>query len=210
VIVGDYHLLRLGLRLLLENEDQFRVVGEASDFKELHELLQRVIPDIVLLDLVLPQDQVVSILKFLQRNMPRIATLVIAVNASQGAILDCVMLGVKGVIWKESTQNDLLVALHNVSNGQRYFEMPPSGIDSHVISQLEKMQSDQVDLMGLSLREQQVLKLIAEGYSYKEIGDRLSISPRTVESHKNNLLLKLNLNTQVDLVKYAMRSKLVD
>ena len=167
-------------------------------------------PDVVLLDLILPQDVVVEMLKYLQYEFIRIPVVVIAVNASQGAILDCVMLGVKGVVWKESSEEELFEAINAVIGGKQHFQMPPSGIDNHLINQFEKVQEGRSELVTLSQREQQVLKLIAEGFSYKEIGNKLSISPRTVESHKNNLLVKLNLNSPIDLVKYAVRSKLVD
>lgn len=210
VIVGDYHILRIGLKLLLESKGKFEVVGEASNTEQLRECMEYSAPDVVLLDLILPQDVVVEMLKYLQHEFIRIPVVVIAVNASQGAILDCVMLGVKGVVWKESSEDELYTALSKVMTGERFFEMPPSGIDNQLISQFEKVQGERAELVTLSQREQQVLKLIAEGFSYKEIGNKLSISPRTVESHKNNLLSKLNLNSPIDLVKYAVRSKLVD
>ncbi len=210
MIVGDYHILRTGLKLLLESKGEFEVVGEASNTEQLRECMEYSTPDVVLLDLILPQDVVVEMLKYLQYEFIRIPVVVIAVNASQGAILDCVMLGVKGVVWKESSEEELFEAINAVIGGKQHFQMPPSGIDNHLINQFEKVQEGRSELVTLSQREQQVLKLIAEGFSYKEIGNKLSISPRTVESHKNNLLVKLNLNSPIDLVKYAVRSKLVD
>jgi len=210
VIVGDYHILRTGLKLLLESEEEFEVVGEASGTEQLRECMEYSTPDVVLLDLILPQDVVVEMLKYLQHEFIRVPVVVIAVNASQGAILDCVMLGVKGVVWKESSEDELFESINTVIGGKQYFQMPPSGIDNHLINQFEKVQEGRAELVTLSQREQQVLRLIAEGFSYKEIGNKLSISPRTVESHKNNLLVKLNLNSPIDLVKYAVRSKLVD
>lgn len=210
VIVGDYHILRAGLKLLLESQDEFYVVGEALDLKGLALCMENTTPDVVLLDLILPQDVVVEMLKFLQREYTSIPVIVIAVTASQGAVLDCVMLGIKGVVWKESTTEDLLKAINGVMIGEQYFQMPPSGVDNQIMSQFDRVQANRTELTLLSQRERQVLRLIAEGFSYKEIGNRLSISPRTVESHKNNLLTKLNLSSPIDLVKYAIRSKIVE
>ncbi|PTN07842.1 LuxR family two component transcriptional regulator [Mangrovibacterium marinum] len=210
MIVGDYHILRTGLKLLLESKEEFDVVGEAADLKGLIACMENSLPDVIMLDLVLPEGVVVDMLKYLQRAYSRIPVVVIAVNASQGAVLDCVMWGVKGVVWKESSEEDLYQALDIVMAGENYFQMPPNGIDTQLINQFERVQTLQSELAMLSQRELQVLKLIAEGFSYKEIGERLSISPRTVETHKSNLLSKLNMNTPIDLVKYAVRSKLVD
>ncbi|WP_163718034.1 LuxR C-terminal-related transcriptional regulator [Mangrovibacterium lignilyticum] len=210
VIVGDYHILRRGLEMLFKEDKRFEVVGEASNSGELYSVLKEEIPNIVLLDLMLPQDDVVSILKNLRDKFPGVLVVALAVGSSEGAVLDAVMLGVRGIIWKESSWDDLITAINCVVGGETYFEMPTTRMVSKVFEHLHKVNIQKTELLGLSPREKQVLKLIAEGNSYKQIANILSISPRTVESHKNNMLDKLNLTTQVDLVKYAMRARLVE
>ncbi|RKD85947.1 response regulator transcription factor [Mangrovibacterium diazotrophicum] len=210
VIAGDNHILRKGLGMLFENDGRFRVVGEVSKPAEFFSEFKRNVPEIVLLDLTLLQDDVFSILNFLRGGHPDIPVVALAIGASEGAVLDAVMMGVRAVIWKEDSWENLLEAMSRVLNGEIYFEMSERRLEKKLLEGLQKANNAGKELLDLSPREQQVLKLIAEGLSYKQIADILSISPRTVESHKNNLLEKLNLSTPVDLVKYAMRMKLVD
>lgn len=208
MIVGDYHILRKGLRLLFEKDDRFDVVGEASDTEELFRIFEFVTPDVVLLDLILQQNTVMNMLRQLQKNFPRIPVVVLAINASEGLVLDAVMLGVKGVIWKDNSIENLLDAIITVCGGQNYFEQLNQKLSEEQGRRTKH--NGELQLPKLSLRERQVLSLIAQGLSFKEIGEKLFISPRTVESHKNNLLAKLDLNNLIELVKYAMRTKLID
>lgn len=196
--------------MLFENDGRFNVVAEVSKPAEFYSELKRNVPEIVLLDLTLLQDDMFSILNFLRGSYPTVPIVAMAIGASEGAVLDAVMMGVRAVIWKEDSWENLLEAMSRVLNGEIYFEMSERRLEKKLLDGLQKASNAGKELLDLSPREQQVLRLIAEGLSYKQIADILSISPRTVESHKNNLLEKLNLSTPVDLVKYAMRLKLVE
>lgn len=210
VLVDDYHILRRGLKLLFESDERFRVVGEASDARELFLILKLITPDVVLLNLSFYPNEVMNLLRQMQQNFPQIPIAVLAANASRTTVLDAVMLGVKGVVWKENSIESLLEAVAAVSSGQSYFAKP-SIASAHLNGMLVDGDEQKIaDIPKLSLRERQVLALIAQGLSFKEIGNKLFISPRTVESHKNNLLTKLNLNNLIDLVRFAMRTNLID
>ena len=210
MIVGDNHILRKGLGMLFEKDERFNVAGEVSKPTEFFSEFDRNVPELVLLDLTLNQNDVFSILNFLRGRHPNIPIVAMAIGASEGAVLDAVMMGVRAVVWKEDSWDDLLEAMSRVLKGEIYFELSEKRLEKKLLDGLKKANEAGNELLELSPRERQVLKLIAEGLSYKKIADILSISPRTVESHKNNLLEKLNLSNQVDLVKYAMRLKLVD
>ena len=196
--------------MLFEKDERFNVAGEVSKPAEFFSEVERNVPDVILLDLTLVQNDVFSILNFLRGNYPDIPIVALATGASEGVVLDAVMMGVRAVVWKEDSWDDLLEAISRVFKGEIYFEMSEKRLEKKLLEGLRNANDVGRKLLELSTREQQVLKLIAEGLSYKQIADVLSISPRTVESHKNNLLEKLKLSTPVDLVKYAMRMKLVD
>lgn len=210
ILVGDYLILRKGLKLLFEKDERFAVVGEVSGSEELFGVLSRICPDVVLLDLFFQPNQVMNLLRQMQRNFPQIPVVILAANASQGEVLDAVMLGAKGVIWKENSIENLLEAVMKVCSGQSYFAKHVTEPSTQNGNRLRVEISENESIPKLSARERQVLTLIAQGLSFKEIGNKLFISPRTVESHKNNLLSKLDLNNLVDLVKFAMRTNLID
>lgn len=173
-------------------------------------MLERCVPDILIIDLILPEEDVFNILRYLKKHFMQVPVLALAIGVSDGAVLDAVMLGVKGVIWKENQWEDLLNAMETLLLGETYFKLPAGRKVNSMNKRIKDVAAMHYDLGGLSPRELQVLTFIAEGFSYKEIANKLSISPRTVESHKNNLLDKLNLRSPIELVKYAMRLGLVD
>lgn len=210
LIVDDYHIFRRGLKLILEKEDDFSVVGEASDSNELFRILEIITPDVIVMDLMLPQKTVISISRQLHKKYPEIPFIIITVNAIEYTILECVINGASGIIWKENTVEQLLAAIRLVVSGERYFEVPESMVVNKVLHHLKGDDLSKLNVNGISDRETEVLILLAEGYSYKEIGDRLEISPRTVETHKNNTLSKLGLQSIPDLVKYAIKNNLIE
>jgi len=210
LIVDDYNIFRQGLKLLLEKHENFKVVGEALNANDLFEILKQTRPDIIVMDLMLPQKSVVAISKKLNREYPDIPLLIITVNAIEYTILQCVINGARGLIWKNNTPEELILAIETIVAGERYFEIPESAMVSQVIQHAQLVLPEVHQFIEVSDRELEVLKLIADGHSYKEIGQILHISPRTVESHKNNILSKLKLNTTADLIKYAIKHQLIE
>ncbi|MGQ7870105.1 response regulator [Sunxiuqinia sp. sy24] len=209
LIVDDYNIFRQGLKLLLENHEDFKVVGEALNANDLFEILKQTEPDIIVMDLMLPQKSVIAISKKLNREYPNIPLLIITVNTIEYAILQCVINGARGLIWKNNTPEELILAIETIVAGERYFEIPESAMVSQVIQHAQLVLPEVHHFIEISDRELEVLKLIADGNSYKTIGEILHISPRTVESHKNNILSKLKLNSTTDLIKYAIKHQLI-
>ena len=210
LIVDDYNIFRSGLKLILDNNENFEVVGEALNPNELFKLLENVLPDVIVLNLMLPHKHVFSIAKKLYKKYPDIPFILLTVGAEEFIILECVINGARGILWKESTPEQLITAINTVASGERYLDIPESKITSKIIQHAHNNKSVSNDFSELSEREQEVLKLFAEGWTYKYIGEKLNISPRTVESHKNNILSKLDLHSIVDMVKYAIKHSLIE
>jgi DNA-binding NarL/FixJ family response regulator len=207
LIVDDNNIFRRGLKLLLENNRDFEVVGEVLNAEELLELLEKINPDIIVIDMTLSSKLVLSIIKSLSVKYPGIPLLLITVSTIDFNLLQCVINGVKGIIWRESTPGELLKAIQTVAAGNSYFPAPESFNETNGF---EEIAEGNRDYNHLSHRETEVLKCIAQGKSYKKIAEELFISPRTVESHKNKILLKLNLKTTADLMQYALKKRLIE
>jgi len=210
LIVDDYSIFRRGLKLLLEKHGNFKVVGEALNYDDLFDLLKRVKPDVIVMDLMLPQKTVIKISKKLSREYPDIPFLIITVSVIEYTILDCIINGARGIVWKESSPEDLIDAINTVASGERYFEIPESRMVTQVFQHMQNSGNKENDFAEISEREQEVLTYFAKGLSYKQIAEKLNISPRTVESHKNNILSKLNLHSTAELIKYAIKHNLIE
>ena len=210
LIVDDYNIFRSGLKLILESHKNFEVVGEALNSDELFKILENIRPDVIVMNLMLPQKHIFSITKKLSKKYPDIPFVLLTVGADEFIILECVINGASGILWKESTAEQLITAINTVASGERYLDIPESKITAKIIQHAHNNNFQNHDFSELSEREQQVIKLFAEGHSYKTISEQLNISTRTVESHKNNILTKLELNSVVDMVKYAIKHNLIE
>lgn len=212
LIIDDYNIFRRGLKLLLEKNNDFEVVGEALNGKELFELLEKVKPDVIVMDVMLPEKSVVSITKKLNKEFPFIPFIIITVSVIEHTILECIMNGAKGLIWKESTPDELIQAIKAVAAGESYLQAPAAATGNGISGNnfLEINGSPNENFIQLSARELEILKLIAGGFSYKQIAKKLFISPRTVEAHKSNILSKLGLKTKAQAIHYALKNNLID
>ncbi len=211
-------IFRQGVKLILENNGSYEVVGEASDEIQLVNILSKIEPKIILINLMLGQNQVLSITKKLKNNFPDIPFLCMANGAEEDFIVECINNGAKNIIRKENTPEQLLEAINKAVNGGNYLNIPEYQQNKRT-AEVEKKFTPYYKLKPntntngssvLSNREIEVVKLFAEGKSYKAIANELHISPRTVESHKKNILAKLNLDSIVDLAKFALKQKLIE
>lgn len=210
LIIDDYNILRAGIKLLLEKYDNFNVVGEVSNPEELLKKLETQESDIIVMNLMLPAKSVVKISKILNEKYSQIPYIILAVNASEYLILECVINGARGIIWKENSSDDLAHTIESVISGERFLNIPESYLVARTIDHAQKLSGNwPLKVDEISNREQEVLSLIAKGYSFKKIADQLHISPRTVESHKNNILSKLDLNSTAEMIQYAINHNLL-
>ncbi|MFP5245965.1 MAG: response regulator [Thermoanaerobaculia bacterium] len=208
IVVDDHEVVRKGLRTLLRNEPAFRVITEAADGVEAVRSVEQHKPDVLLLDLSLPALGGLEVMRQALRVSPHTRVLVLSMHASESYIAQALRNGAAGDVRKDAPSEDVLDALREVVAGRRYLpqNVSPALIDSY----LANVESSGFDaLETLSARERQILQLTAEGHSATEIGERLFISPRTVETHRANVMRKLHLRTHSDLVLFAVRNQII-
>jgi len=209
IIVDDNRIYRKGLKSIINRKAGFQVTGEAEGVQELSLALENYKTDVIIISVFIgasEQERIFSLL----RNRNQFPFICFGLNNTQAGILGCIRNGASGILKKENSTDHLFEAIKTVIKGDQYFNGPVSRITSKIIQHAHNEHYNSHDFSGLSEREIEVLKLFANGFTYKEIGEKLFISPRTVETHKNNILSKLNLVTLVDLVKYAIVHELIE
>jgi len=207
-IVDDHPIVIDGISSYLLGNEEFELSGSASSANELFDLLNKKIPDILLLDCKLPGLQGTHIAKIVSGKYPDIKIVFLSSNTDKESLNKAIEAGGVGYLSKDVSEEEFISALQKINNGESYYSrsMQQTLFDSFT----DKVQSEKQNYSTpLSEREIEVIKLFVNGYSYKEIAERLSISTRTVETHKKNILEKLELKTTVDLVKYAIRNGII-
>jgi two-component system response regulator NreC len=204
VIADDHEVVRQGIRALLNTDPRFRIAGEARDGVEAVRVVERTKPDILLLDIVMPGLSGIEVIREALKVSSNTRILVLSMHADESYVVQAFRNGASGYILKDARSQELLEAVRLVAAGQRYLSPPLSqrAIDAY----LEKVESEGFDPYDtLTPREREILQLAAEGFTNSEIGERLFISPRTVETHRAHLMRKLSLRSHTDLVLFAVR-----
>jgi DNA-binding NarL/FixJ family response regulator len=208
VLADDHSIVRKGLRSLLEGVSEFRVVGEAVDGLQTVQLVEQYQPDILILDIMMPGLSGLDVARQVKQRAPKTRIIILSMHSNEQYVIDALNVGVSGYVLKESTTEDLIKAVHQVSSGHRYLSEAISERAIDVF--IERAQREHADpYENLTDREREVLHLAAEGLSNNEIAARLSISVRTVETHRANMMHKLKLVNQTDLVRYAFNRGLI-
>lgn len=204
VLVDDHVVVRQGLRALLEAEPDFAIVGEAADGLEVPDLVERLKADVLVLDLMLPGLTGLEVTRQVQQRSPQTRIVILSMYANEAYVLEALRNGAAAYVLKEASAADLVHAIREVMAGRRYLSPPLS--ENAIEVYIQKAKAAPRDAYeALTTREREVLQLAAEGQSNPEIADRLGISVRTVETHRANLMHKLDLRSQTDLVRYALR-----
>src|SRR5206468_2229304 len=203
VLADDHPVVRQALRLLLERE-QFEVLGEASDGLEAIDLAERLRPDVVVLDLAMPTLNGIGAVREIAKVSPRTKTILLTMHTEEHHILEALRVGVKGCVSKTQAAEHLLQAIREVCAGGVY--LSPSVSGAVVQAYLGKTELPHDPLTG---RERQVLQLVAEGKTTKEIAVILGVTVKTAESHRSKLMEKLDIHSTAGLVRYAIRRGLV-
>lgn len=208
LIVDDHQVVRDGLRVLLDDEPDFRVVGETGDGLEAIRLARELRPDVLILDLMIPGLHGLEVTREIGKHVPESRVLVLSMHHNEAYVVEALNNGAMGYVLKDSSSTDLVKALHEIAAGRRYLSPPFS--DRAIGAYLERAEGvPKSSYDRLSPRERQVFQLVTEGCSNVEIGERLSISPRTVESHRSSIMQKLGLRSQADLFRFAIREGLL-
>ena len=204
VLADDHHIVRQGLRVLLEAEGDFSVIGEEADGLKVVELVERLRPNVLLLDVMMPGLNGLEITRQIAKRAMQTRVVILSMHASETYVLEALRHGAAGYVLKDANPTELVQAVREVRAGRRYLSrgLSERAIDAYA----EKAQAAPADAYDtLTTREREVLQLVAESSSASEIAARLGISPRTVETHRENLMRKLGLKSQTDLIRYALR-----
>jgi DNA-binding NarL/FixJ family response regulator len=208
ILADDHHLVREGLRMMLETEPDFEVIGEAADGLSAVQQVERLHPDIAILDLMMPDLNGLEVARHISQYATDTRTMILSMHANEAYVLEALRNGVSAYILKDSRANDLVHAVREVLAGRRYLSPPLS--ERAIESYMEKAQTAELDpYETLTTREREILHLAAQGYSATEMATRLFLSPRTVETHRANLMRKLDLHTQTDMIRYALRRGII-
>ncbi len=208
IIVDDHEIVRDGIAALLFTADNMEVTGEAANAGELFSLLESNFPDLILLDISLPGMSGIEIAKKLKQQYREIKVLMLTAEGTRENIKEATKTGVNGFILKNAGKQTLLQAIKSVSRGEMFYDPQ---ISSSLAGLLSEINQDNVPgKTALTSREQDILKQLVEGKSHKQVAAQLYISKRTVDTHVNNMMQKLDLHTKAELITYAIRNKIVE
>lgn len=207
IIVDDHSLFRNGMRLLLTNAGNFNVIAEASNGNEFLKLIEKTIPDIVLMDIDMPEMDGIQATTIALEKFPKLKVICLSMYGEEEYYYKMIEAGASGFLLKNSDINEVKTAIDNVYNGRKYFSQE---LLYNVVKNIKSTQVSQELVENLSERELEVLKQICIGHSNHEIAETLHISKRTVDKHRANLLDKTNSKNTAHLVMYAIKNKLID
>jgi two-component system, NarL family, response regulator NreC len=200
VVVDDHAVVRSGLRLLLENEDDIEVVGEAGNAKDAIFRARALKPDVILLDVVMPGESGIDVLPQLKKESPETKVLVLSMQDDPSYVREAFAAGASGYVLKEAADEEVVAAVREVAGGGSYVH---PALGARLVA-AEAAERAAAEADPLSEREREVLRLLALGHTNQEIAERLYISVRTAESHRAHIMQKLRLTTRAELVRYAL------
>ena len=209
LIADDHEIMREGLKALLGSHDDIEVVGEAVNGQEAVDQVARLQPDLVLMDISMPVMNGLDATRFIKKADPDVKILILTMHEGDAYFFNILEAGASGYFIKGGSSSELISALQAVARGDVF--LYPTMAKKLLVDYLQQAKTGlyKENLDGLTAREQEVLKLVAEGYSNQEIGARLFLSPATVQTHRSNIMAKLNLHRRTDLTKYAIKHGLI-
>jgi two-component system response regulator NreC len=210
LVVDDHEIVRAGLRMLLQAQPDMEIVGEVDNGRDAIAKAKTLQPNIVLMDISLPDIDGFEATRQIKRVAPNVAILALTMHESDDYFFKMLNAGASGYVPKKAAPTDLVTAIHTINDGGvfLYPSLAKSLVRDYMGRAAETGAKEALD--GLTEREQEVLKLIADGLTNQEIADKLTISVKTVERHRANIMSKLNLHSRTELVKYAIRKGLID
>jgi two-component system, NarL family, response regulator NreC len=209
LLADDHTIMRNGLRLLLERQPDFSVIGEASNGHEAVELADLKAPDIVIMDVAMPMMNGIEATARITAASPKIAVVILSMHSDESYVLRALKAGARGYLLKDSAEGDLIGAVRAVAANKAFFSPAVSKFlaEDYLRQMQQRGVEDSYDL--LTARERELLQLIAEGRSTKDIAALLNLSPYTVETHRGNLMSKLNVHSVPELILYAVRKRII-
>jgi DNA-binding NarL/FixJ family response regulator len=209
LLVDDHTVMRNGLRLFLERQPNLTVVGEAADGREAVTLAALESPDVVVMDIAMPHLNGVEAARQIVANNAQIAVAILSMHSDESYVIRSLKAGARAYLLKDSAEADLIEAIHAIRLGKNFFSPAVRHLlKEDYMRQLDKMDAEDTYEL-LTTREREILQLVAEGKSNKDVANFLSLSPYTVESHRTHILQKLNLHSVPELILYAVRKGII-
>ncbi len=209
LLADDHGILREGLRMLLERQSEFAVVGDASDGREAVEMAEACDPDVVIMDLAMPGLNGIEATRRITARRPRTAVVILSMHSDESYILRSLKAGARGYLLKDSLKADLIEAVRAAAQGKSFFSPKVSQVlKEDYVNELEAKDAEDTWEL-LTDREREILQLVAEGKTNKEIAAVLNISPYTIDTHRGHILQKLNLHSAPELILYAVRKGII-
>jgi DNA-binding NarL/FixJ family response regulator len=209
LLADDHSIVRKGLRSALEDDNSFRVVGEAANGREAVRLAEQLLPDVAIVDIGMPQLNGIEATVQIQKVSPATRVMILSMHSDETYILRALTAGARAYLLKDTAENDVLAAVRAVVQGKSYFSpaIAKTLLEDYVRFLRQRGLQDSYDL--LTDREKQVLQLLAEGHANKEVAHLLGVGVSTVETHRMNMMQKLNLHSTAEIVLYAVRKRII-
>lgn len=212
LIVDDHPLFREGLKTIIARNTAYEVVGESGNGRDALQITKKIKPDLALVDMSLPDQNGIELTRDLRKSSPNTKVMIVSMHSKIDYIVHAFRAGATGYLVKESAAEKLLEGINLVLNGEYFMD---TALSRKVIQKLAGLQENKARMANgaydsLTPREQEVMALVAEGFSSDEIGERLFISPKTVENHRSNIMRKLNLHSTIEIMRYAVKIGLID
>ena len=209
LLAEDHAVMRTGLRLVLERQPDFEVVAEAADGRQAVALAEEHRPNVIVMDIGMPNLNGIEATRQIAASLPETSVVILSMHSDEAYVLRALKAGARGYLLKESAESDLISAIRAVHAGKAYFSPAVSRmlVEDYVRQLQDREIEDSYEL--LTTREREILQLVAEGKSNKEIAAMLNLSLYTVETHRSNLMEKLNLHTVPELILYAVRKGVI-
>ena len=212
MIVDDHPLFREGLKTIIGRDKRYEIVGEAGSGQQALERAAKFTPDLMMVDLSLPDMSGIELTRNILARLPQIKIIIVTMHSKADYIAEAFQAGAAGFVVKESAAEGLLKGIETVLKGSHFLD---SAVSTQVVETLKKLPGKETNINDahygtLTAREQEVLRQLAEGLSSKKIAEKLFISPKTVENHRANIMNKLELHSTIELVRYAAKLGLID
>lgn len=212
ILVEDHVIVRDGIKLILQSENNIEIIGEASSYEELQSLLEVKSPDILIMDISLPDISGIEITSRLKKSNPGIKVIILSMHIKEDFIFNSIKAGTRGYLPKNTSKSDLINAVNTVYKGGEFYSSEVSNIvlKSYIRKVKELPGENEDHTKQLTRREEELLKMFVLGVSNKEIAEKLFISTRTVESHKHHIMNKLKLESNIDLLRFAIKNGIIE
>ena len=212
MIVDDHPLFREGLKSIIGRDQRYKIVDEAGSGQSALEKAAKIKPDLIMVDLSLPDMSGIQLTRQILAKLPQIKIIIVTMHSKVDYMAEAFQAGATGFVVKESAAEGLLKGIETVLKGDYFLD---SAVSTQVVETLKKLPGKETKINDavygtLTAREQEILRLLAEGLSAKEIAQKLFISPKTVENHRANIMNKLDLHSTIELVRYAAKLGLID